>query len=78
MHLIFLKDERQKVVDAAGFALSDELSARPLWKNAVYFGVMVAILVFANWGKPARVEITTVSGAVVAGTRVATNASASA
>jgi uncharacterized membrane protein YraQ (UPF0718 family) len=26
--------------------------ARPLWKNAVYFAAMVAILVFANWGKP--------------------------
>jgi len=75
MHLIYLKEERQKASDAAGFALADETSARPLWKNAVYFGVMVAILVFANWGKPARVEVTTTTGAVVAGTRVATNAS---
>ncbi len=35
---------------------------------------MVAILVFANWGKPAHIEIATVSGAVVVGTRVAMNA----
>lgn len=25
---------------------------RPLWQNAVFFGVMVAILVFSNWAKP--------------------------
>lgn len=75
MHLMYLKEEKQKALDAAGFALADETPARPLWKNAVYFGVMVAILVFANWGKPARVEITTTSGAMVAGTRVAMNPS---
>ena len=74
MHLIYLKEEKRKAADAAGFALADELPPRPLWKNAVYFGVMVAILIFANWGKPAHVEITTVSGAVVVGTRVAMNA----
>jgi uncharacterized membrane protein YraQ (UPF0718 family) len=74
MHLIYLKEEHQKALDAEGFTLADETPVRPLWKNAVYFGVMVAILVFANWGRPARVEITTTSGAVVAGTRVAMNA----
>jgi len=25
---------------------------RPLWQNAVFFGLMVGVLVFANWGKP--------------------------
>ena len=25
---------------------------RPLWQNAVYFAVLVGILVFANWGAP--------------------------
>jgi uncharacterized membrane protein YraQ (UPF0718 family) len=26
--------------------------ARPLWQNVLYFGAMVGVLVFANWGKP--------------------------
>ena len=26
-------------------------TTRPLWQNAVYFFIMVAILVFSNWGK---------------------------
>jgi len=33
-------------------ALEPEV-ARPLWQNAVVFGSMLAILVFANWGAPA-------------------------
>jgi uncharacterized membrane protein YraQ (UPF0718 family) len=49
MHLIFLKEERRRA--AAGFAAPQD-DGRPLWKQAAYFGAMVAILVFANWGKP--------------------------
>ena len=49
MHLIFLKEERRRA--AAGFAVPRD-DGRPLWKQAAYFGAMVAILVFANWGKP--------------------------
>jgi uncharacterized membrane protein YraQ (UPF0718 family) len=30
---------------------SDE-PARPLWQNAIYFAMLVGILVFANWGAP--------------------------
>ncbi len=51
MHLIFLKDERQRAVSAAALN-ADVEEARPLWKTATYFFLMVAILVFANWGKP--------------------------
>lgn len=29
----------------------DEKHERPLWKTTLYFAVMVAILVFINWGK---------------------------
>ncbi len=50
MHLIFLKGEREKL--AAQMALPEEEVARPLWQNVLYFASMVAILVFANWGKP--------------------------
>lgn len=48
MHFIFLKEERQRASDSAEF--NDERDGgRPLWKNALYFGAMVAFLVFANW-----------------------------
>ena len=50
MHLIFRKEEEQKA--AAQMAAPQPEVARPLWQNAVYFFTMVAILVFANWGKP--------------------------
>jgi uncharacterized membrane protein YraQ (UPF0718 family) len=51
MHLIFRKEELDKVAAAA--ALPEPEVPRPLWQNALYFGSMVGILVFANWGKPA-------------------------
>jgi len=50
MHLIFRKEEEQKV--AAQMAMPEPDVKRPLWQNAIYFFTMVAILVFANWGKP--------------------------
>jgi len=50
MHLIFLKEETEKVNAQA--AMPEPEVARPLWQNALYFAAMVAILVFANWGKP--------------------------
>ncbi|MFC1539137.1 permease [Candidatus Latescibacterota bacterium] len=50
MHFIFIKDEQAKAIAQANMP-KHEVS-RPLWMNAVYFAVMVAILVFANWGKP--------------------------
>ncbi|MBN1527297.1 MAG: permease [Candidatus Omnitrophica bacterium] len=51
MHLIFLKEERAR--HANGDLQFGEIKAsRPLWKDIIYFFSMVAILVFANWGKP--------------------------
>lgn len=50
MHLIFRKEEEEKA--AAQMVMPEPDVKRPLWKNAVYFFTMVAILVFANWGKP--------------------------
>ena len=50
MHWIFRDEERAKV--EAQMAMPEPDVTRPLWKNAVYFGTMVAILVFANWAKP--------------------------
>ncbi|NLD91518.1 MAG: hypothetical protein GX639_02495 [Fibrobacter sp.] len=50
MHLIFRTDEKQKV--AVQMAMPQQGDTRPLWKTSFYFAVMIAILVFANWGKP--------------------------
>ncbi len=49
MHFIFRKEEREKSLN---MALLPEAETRPLWQNGLYLGSMVAILVFANWGKP--------------------------
>jgi hypothetical protein len=50
MHLIFRKEEQEK--SKAQMMLPEAQVKRPLWQTAVYFGSMVGILVFANWGKP--------------------------
>lgn len=50
MHFIFRKEELAKV-KAAVFT-SEQEAARPLWKVIIYFSSMIAILIFANWGKP--------------------------
>jgi len=50
MHIIYRKEELDKA--AAQMAMPEAEVTRPLWKTATYFFVMVAILVFANWGKP--------------------------
>lgn len=52
MSLIFRKEEQAKATATASLILPDEDGGRPLWHNALFFFVMVAILVFANWGKP--------------------------
>jgi uncharacterized membrane protein YraQ (UPF0718 family) len=51
MHLIFRKEEQAKLQAAVYMPASE--GERPLWRNVLYFGTMVAILVFATWGKPA-------------------------
>lgn len=50
MHVIFRKEEMEKVKAQA--AMPEPEAGRPLWRTAIYFALMVAILVFANWGKP--------------------------
>ena len=50
MHLIFRKEELAKAQAAAVLPEAEE--TRPLWQTALYFASMVAVLVFANWGKP--------------------------
>jgi len=52
MHLIFHKEEMEKAEAQAELPTPE--ATRPLWQNAVFFALMVGILVFANWGKPAE------------------------
>lgn len=52
MAFIFRNDEREKT--AAAFIVPDDGKVRPFWQTATFFGVMVAILVFANWGAAAQ------------------------
>lgn len=51
MNFIFRREEREKA--DIQMAMPEPEVKRPLWRNAVYFALMVAILVFANWGRPA-------------------------
>jgi uncharacterized protein len=56
MHFIYRKEEHAKAEEAkaaGGFVLPEGAVDRPLWKTASYFAVMIGILVFANWAKPA-------------------------
>ncbi len=53
MHLIFLNEERERHV-GEDFIFRNSKEHLPLSKSIPYFFSMVAILVFANWGKPAE------------------------
>lgn len=50
MHFFFRKEEIEKA--NAQMSMPDTDVSRPLWQNGVYFASMIAVLVFANWGKP--------------------------
>lgn len=50
MYLIFRKEETQRTQKHANMPISEP--TRPLWKTSLFFASMIAILVFANWGKP--------------------------
>ncbi|MFH0888699.1 MAG: permease [Planctomycetota bacterium] len=51
MHLIFCKEEQTKQNAPDIFLPEEAKGNRSLLKNALYFAVMCAILVFANWSK---------------------------
>ena len=50
MHLVFRNEEGEKARVQSGLDAPD--APRPLWQTALFFASMVAILVFANWGRP--------------------------
>ena len=51
MSLIYRKEEKIKKDEQMNFA--DMSEKRPVWQTAFHFFILVLILVFANWGKPA-------------------------
>ncbi|MDD5556587.1 MAG: permease [bacterium] len=55
MHLIFRREEMEKAAGQMHFG-GEAGESRPLWKNGLYFGSMVAFLVFANWSGAAGGE----------------------
>ncbi len=52
MHFLFRKEEEAKAQSA--MYMPEPEVERPLWQNIIYFAVMVFILIFATWGKPAE------------------------
>ena len=50
MHWIFRREEGERRRAAAALPVTE--GGRPLWQSALFLGSLVAILVFANWGRP--------------------------
>jgi uncharacterized membrane protein YraQ (UPF0718 family) len=50
MHAIYHREEREK---SKVLSVEQSEETRPLWQTAAHFFVLVAILIFANWGRPA-------------------------
>ncbi len=63
MHFIYRKEEIEKA--NRQMAMPHEEPTRALWKNGVFFAVMVGILVFANWGAPNDFSIKTTDGKTI-------------
>ncbi len=51
MHLIFIKDEKNRDTDPEFALPEDDKKARSIWQTVLYFFTMIAIIVFVNWGK---------------------------
>ncbi len=51
IEFIYKKEEAEKA--KAQLAMPDIPEDRPMWQTAVHFFILVGILVFATWGKPA-------------------------
>jgi hypothetical protein len=47
MQVIYRREEQEKA--GGEMVIPEDDGERPLWKNAVYFALMIGILVFANW-----------------------------
>jgi uncharacterized membrane protein YraQ (UPF0718 family) len=54
MALIYRREEKQK--EEAQLVIPEPEAQKPLWQTSLHFFVLVAILVFVNWGKPLETE----------------------
>jgi len=54
MSFIYRKEEKEKA--DRQLTMPDIPEARPIWQTATHFFILVAILVFVNWGKPDTTE----------------------
>jgi hypothetical protein len=54
MHLVFRRSEEERARSAA--FREPQGDGRPLWQSAVFFALLVGILVMANWGRPETAE----------------------
>jgi len=54
MAFIYRKEEKDRA--DAQLALPEVEESRPLWQTSVHFFILVAILVFVNWGKPMETD----------------------
>ncbi len=75
MHFLFRNEERAKAEEAA-LAPEPPPAARPLWKTAVLFALMLGVLVFANWGTPGTLTVHLTDGTTLTGLRAGEEAEA--
>lgn len=54
MAFIYSKEEKERA--DAQLAMPEVEEPRPLWQTTIHFFILVAILVFVNWGKPLETE----------------------
>ncbi|MGB9696528.1 MAG: permease [Ignavibacteria bacterium] len=54
MAFIYRKEEKERT--DMQLAMPEVQESRPLWQTSLHFFVVVAILVFVNWGKPLETE----------------------
>jgi len=52
MSFIYRKEEKER--NDAQLAMPDVEEVRPIWQTALHFFILIAILVFVNWGKPSN------------------------
>jgi uncharacterized membrane protein YraQ (UPF0718 family) len=57
MHFIFFREEKNIKTNEDLIIPEEERTSRPLLKTALYFAVMIGILVFVNWGKDESIKI---------------------
>ena len=67
MQFLFRNEEKQKQEAAMAAPLPE--NGKPIWKTAIPVGLMLLVLVFANWGKPGDLSIDTNAGKTIVATR---------